>query len=166
MPKMDERSLQYLAAMQVPVWVLRNSADGAGEVETAGDVGHASTGPLTLYLGPGSGGLLLVCEEASMSASALAADLARALPEPPVWAWPDAQAPHNPLEGIVRERLLTGIAVLGSGLATRCFPGCVPTTLGSARVVELPSIAELLADPQARRRCWQALLAAGLTARH
>lgn len=147
---MDALHLQYLEAMRVPVWVLRKPL--------AAVQGQSPR----LHLGPGNGALLLVCGEPGESATMLAADLARALPEPPVWAWPEAGEGGCLLGEAVRDRLLTGIAVCGQDVARSLFTGEPPSAMGSARVVVLPSMARLSADPDARRDCWRALLSAGM----
>lgn len=149
---MDALQLQYLQAMRIPVWVPRVAA------------GLEAEGAVCLHVGPGSAPVLLVCAEAGHSATTLASDLARALGGAPAWAWPDVPG-EGSLEETVRERLLTGIAVFGADLARRLFGGSPPASLGTARVVVLPAMDELLADPGARRGCWKLLLESGLAAR-
>ena len=150
----DARRQQYLQAMELSVWLLRQQ-DEAGSGE-----------PASLHIGPGNGSLLLVCSEPGETATPLAADLVRSLPAVPVWAWPavDGNAGVSLAEAVA-DRLLTGVAVFGTELSQRVFASAAPGTLGSARVVVLPALQELLSDPLARRSCWRALLAAGLTAR-
>lgn len=150
----DARRLQYLQAMELPVWLLRRQDEaGAGE-------------PARLHIGPGNGSLLLLCSEPGETATPLAADLVRSLSAVPVWGWPDSDGSAGvALAEAVAERLLTGVAVFGMALSQQVFASVAPATLGSARVVVLPALQELLSDPLARRSCWRTLLAAGLTAR-
>ena len=150
----DARQLHYLQAMELPVWLLRQQ-----DAATAGE-------PPMLHVGPGSGSLLLICAGPELTATPLAADLARSLLAPPVWAWPDLdESAGVPLAEAVAERLLTAVVVFGQDLSMRLFAGAAPRNLGSACIVVLPALQELLSDPQARRNCWRALLAAGLTTR-
>jgi hypothetical protein len=151
---MDALRLRYLHAMQIPVWVERSAPVAAA----------LAKGPVGLKVGPGNGAVMLVCEDADHTATSLAADLSRAIGNAPAWAWPDANC-DTALEETVNERLLTGVAVLGQGLAQCLFEGKPPSLLGTARLVVLPAMQELLADPQARRRCWSLLCEAGLVAR-
>ena len=148
---MDAHHLRYLQAMRIPVWVSRTQAS-PGTVTSPG-----------LRVGPGSAAVLLLCEEAGQSATPLAADLARAVGGAPAWAWPDDGAGAQ-LADVVRERLLTGVAVFGADLARRLFAGNTPDSLGTAKVVTLPATDELLTDAKARRRCWALLCEAGLAA--
>ena len=73
------RQQSYLDAMDIPVWSLREPL--LPEVENVEK-------PLRLKLGPGSGGILLVCAADSDSAGRLANDINRVLGGAPVWAWP------------------------------------------------------------------------------
>lgn len=149
---MDALRLRYLHAMRIPVWLSRTT-QSPEPVPSPG-----------LHVGPGSAAVLLVCEEAAHSATALGADLARAVGGAPAWAWPEEGAGEQ-LADAVRERLLTGVAVFGADLAQRLFGDRPPTSLGTARVVILPATDELRTDPQARRRCWSLLCEAGLASR-
>ena len=76
----DSKQQAYLDALDIGVWCLRESPT----VEIPGS--ELETG---LKLGPGGGGILLVCAQDSHSASRLANDISRALGSVPVWAWPD-----------------------------------------------------------------------------
>jgi DNA polymerase III psi subunit len=150
------RQQQYLEALDIPAWVRK-------EYVTGSKSGFEAVASGLLTLGPGSGHLLLVCGDLNEPASRLAADIARSLVSEPVWAWPaedstesGGQAPAD-IETTVREYLFTSVVVLGDALAESLFSGDVPETLGSARVVSAPAMAELASSPAARMALWDAL---------
>ena len=70
-----------------------------------------------LKLGPGGGGILLICAADTDSASRLANDIGRALASVPVWAWPHCDASAVKLTDAVEENLFTAVAVFGKKLA-------------------------------------------------
>jgi hypothetical protein len=150
---MDPLRLRYLEALGVQAWVSRNRS---------ADAPRSATGP-ALRLGPGEGGCLFVCERAEQSGGRLAADVARACREQPVWSWPEADRGAPLIGEAVRERLFTAVIVFGEALAGELFGASVPDTLGSARVVVAPDLDTLAVDPGARRACWSALRRAGVT---
>lgn len=152
---MDRVRLQYLEALGIQAWVSREaSAEGS----------RTGSGP-GLRVGPGEGGCLFVCERAEQSGGRLAADLARACREQPVWSWPAADEDAPDIGAAVRERLFTTVIVFGEALAGELFEASVPETVGSARVVAAPDLDTLAADPAARRACWSALRRAGVAGR-
>lgn len=147
---MDARRLDYLEAMGLPVWLLRDRAAGEAAL---------------LRLGPGEGAALFVCADATLAARPLAADLERALRQAPVWAWPDADEAALSVHSAIGERLFTAVVVFGEQLAQRLFGGSVPESSGSARIVVVADIEQLEANDLARRACWQAFTARGIIAR-
>jgi DNA polymerase III psi subunit len=113
-------------------------------------------------LGPGRDGILLVCASADEPASRLANDIARALGAVPVWAWPEADDEALSIESAVEENLFTEIAVFGDDLAAALFSGEVPDKVGSASVVQLPSMTAVRGQATSRRALWNALCRAGM----
>jgi len=154
---MDRLQLQYLEAIGIQAWVSR---DLAPPREIPAESGALSA--TALRLGPGEGGCLFVCEQAEQSGGRLAADLARACREQPVWAWPEDAEGAGSVEDAVRERLFTAIIVFGPTLASRLVGAPTPEALGTARVMVAPGLETVAADPAARRACWAALCRAGV----
>ncbi|MGD8346475.1 MAG: hypothetical protein PVI83_04475, partial [Lysobacterales bacterium] len=77
----EARRRAYLEAMGFDVWVQKPPP------------------PLEnrLVVGPGRGNTLLICATPELSASKLAADIARAVGGEPAWAWPDPEGrPESP----------------------------------------------------------------------
>lgn len=126
--------------MGIQVWVARNAAADL---------------PGRVTLGPGSGSVLLVCETAEQSSSRLAADIARALADAPVWAW-CAESGHSLAEA-VDGRLFTTLVLFGDDLRRRLCPGSQNEAVGSARVLQAPGLQRLHADAAARRKLWSLL---------
>jgi len=149
----ESRQQAYLDAMGIPVWSLRKSAvTEAVPFETN----------LTLKLGPGSGGILLVCEADSDSASKLANDVSRALGKVPVWSWPDDGENAVKPAVAVDDNLFTTVAIFGAELAEKFFGSELPVNLNSASLVLLPSMHELETRPDARRSLWVDLCRSGM----
>ncbi|MGD9264681.1 MAG: hypothetical protein PVJ71_02760 [Lysobacterales bacterium] len=123
---------------------------------------EASQAAVGVKLGPGRDGILLVCASADEPASRLANDIARALGAVPVWAWPEADGEAVSIESAVEENLFTEVAVFGDDLATALFSGEVPEKVGSASVVQLPSLAAVGEQAASRRALWNALCRAGM----
>ena len=115
-----------------------------------------------LKLGPGSGGVLLVCAKDSDSASKLGNDITRVLPNNPVWGWPDKVDTGVSPQEAVNENLFTCVAVFGDALAQLLFDKQVPSALGSATVVVLPAMSELEHNAEARRKLWSVLCRSGM----
>jgi hypothetical protein len=149
---MDRLRLQYLEALGIQAWVSRDQSVAASQSDAVP----------ALRLGPGEGGCLFVCERAEQSGGRLAADLARACREQPVWSWPEDGEGATAIGDAVRERLFTAVIVFGEALAGELFGASIPDTLGSARMVPAPDLDTLAVDPAARRACWSALRRAGV----
>ena len=143
----------YLDAMDIPIWVLRNAVDI--------DIPDCAS-EMTLKLGAGSGGVLLICAVDTDSASKLANDINRALGSVPVWSWPDTSEGTVSPEVAVDENLFTTVAVFGSELAAQFFGDNFPDNLNSANLVLLPSMRELESDADARKMLWAGLCRSGM----
>jgi hypothetical protein len=146
---MDSLQAQYLENMGVPVWLSRDRER------------PVAAPACLLALGPGSGSRLFVCGSTKEQSGRLAADLARALPEPPVWAWPVEEQGVGVAQ-VVEDRLFTSLVVFGQDLAQAVIGNPVPELLASARVVVLPALGELATSAQARRKCWRLMTAGGV----
>ena len=144
---MDALRFQYLEAIGIPVWVGREQAATASPV---------------LRLGPGSSGVLFICQDGNESASPLASDICRTLAEPPVWAWPENEGEGVSIGDAIRGNLFTSVLVFGKGLANQVFASAPPQMLAQARIVVLPGLAEIAASSGQRRACWRALSGGGL----
>jgi len=149
----ESRQQAYLDAMGIPVWTLREPA-------VADPVPVESN--LKLKLGPGSGGILLVCATDTDSASKLANDISRALGKVPVWSWPDDGEDAVKPAVAVDENLFTTVAIFGAELAGQFFGSDIPVNLNSASLVLLPSMHELETRPDARRSLWADLCRSGM----
>jgi DNA polymerase III psi subunit len=138
----------YLEAMNIPVWSLREPL-----VPEAG----VTRAPVRLKLGPGTGGILLVCAGDSDSAGRLANDINRALSGAPVWAWSCLDDGAIDLTYAVEENLFTTVAFFGEKLASQFFDGEFPANLGSANLVILPSMHDIERLAEARRVLWSTI---------
>jgi DNA polymerase III psi subunit len=145
---MTARHAAYLEALGIQAWVRKGLVARSGADVPAG-----------LRLGPGAGRLLLLCADAEQTAGRLAADVARALPDEPVWAWPAPEGPGASVAEAVDEHMFTTLLVLGPDTARRVFGKNVPGWVGSARVLVAPGMAALATDPQARRSLWRTICA-------
>ncbi len=143
----DTRTRQraYLDAMDIEVWSLREIYS-----PSIPDTDNAPG----LNLGPGGGGVLLICAADTDSASRLANDISRALGGAPVWAWPDAGASAIKLPHAIEENLFTTVAIFGDELALQFFDGELPTSLNAAKVVLLPAMPDLQSQSEARQALW------------
>ncbi len=142
---MNELRRQYLEALDIPVWLPRDR-DPSDSVPPRG-----------IRLGPGNGGSLFVCTGQQTSSTRLAADIARVLPDAPVWAWPGGDEGCMDVEAAVQERLFTAIVVFGDELAAQLFGASVPGHLGSARLIVAPSLSAMAESGGLRRDCWRLL---------
>lgn len=149
----DNRQHAYLDAMGIDVWSLRQS-DAALSQE-------ACSAPL-IKLGPGDGGVLLVCSNDADSASRLANDIGRALGAMPVWAWPLAESDGVQLEAAVDEHLFTTVAIFGEQLASQFFGEQLPVNLNAANLVLLPSMNDVRQHPSARQMLWARFCQSGM----
>ena len=147
---MDALKLEYLEAMEVPVWVGRDPSATGNTVSSQ------------LRMGPGSSSVLLICRDDVESASPLAADICRSLPEPPVWAWPSVEGEGTAIEDAISENLFTSVLVFGGGLADVLFHGSRPETLDQARIVTMPRLGEIARSAQQKRACWRLLCGSGM----
>lgn len=147
---LDSRQRAYLEAMHIPVWKLRVAAPAA-----------AAAGAL-LKLGPGSGGVLLVCDADHESAGRLANDIARPLGGSPVWAWPVDDGEGVALDSAVEAQLFTTVAFFGAELARRFFAGEPPAHLRSAQVLILPAMREIAHNAGARKALWTGFCRSGM----
>ncbi|NNL96466.1 MAG: hypothetical protein HKO64_12665, partial [Xanthomonadales bacterium] len=138
------RQKAYLDAMNIPVWVLRSTAE-------------ASNSACAVQLGPGSGQVLLLCASREHSAGKLASDIARALRIEPVWGWPVDDPSCPLLAESVGERLFTHIVVFGSDAELSGFGGPASELLGSAAVIRAPAMPDLRQSAAERRKLWAQL---------
>ena len=155
----SSRQQAYLDAMDIGVWSLRETV--APSVSSAPPTPSADTS-LTLKLGPGSGGILLICATDTDSATRLSNDISRVLGNVPVWAWPDAGADTMELTKAVEDKLFTTVAIFGNKLAAQFFDEDLPASLKSAKVVLLPAMCDLESGAQARQALWTSLCRAGM----
>ncbi len=169
----SSRQWAYLDAMDISVWSLRETVSPL--VSTPPIPSQLSSSPLTsspvtssvdkrpgLKLGPGSGGILLICAADTDSASRLSNDISRALGNVPVWAWPDADVAAIELADAVEDKLFTTVAIFGNDLAAQFFDGELPASLNSAKLVLLPAMSDLQGEAEARRSLWTIFCRAGM----
>jgi DNA polymerase III psi subunit len=150
---LSSRQLAYLDAMGIGAWRLRETGPA--------DVFDPENAP-GLRLCTGSGGVLLVCNTDTDSASRLANDINRTLGNVPAWAWPAADADAVKIEDAVEENLFTTVVFFGSGLAELFFGPQFPSHLNSAEFVLLPSLQELHDQSKARQVLWRTFCRSGL----
>jgi DNA polymerase III psi subunit len=171
----DQRQQAYLDAMGIETWCLRNPPEVTAPVAEIPVTGSmvADNGPVEaatvtaepaplaaapgLKLGPGRGGVLLVCAEDTESASRLANDINRTIGRTPVWGWPHTGEQTVGLADAVEENLFTTVGIFGEQLGGQFFADGVPQNLKSANLVILPSMRDLEANAQARKALWSAL---------
>lgn len=149
----DSRQQAYLEAMDIGVWNLREPV-----VPATG----ASSKTTQLKLGPGSGGVLLICAADDESASRLANDINRALGRVPVWAWPFSDEGAVDLTRAIDDKLFTTVAMFGEQLASQFFEGEVPACISSANLVMLPSMQDIQNQAEARRTLWATFCRSGI----
>ncbi len=150
---MSSRQQAYLEAMGIDTWCLRETP--------ATKTPPADVVPV-LKLGPGGGGILLICEADTDSASRLANDIGRALGSVPVWAWPDQQVDGISLSTAIDENMFTTVAIFGRELAAQLLPGEIPLSLGSARLVVLPEMRNIKVHAEAKQVLWTTLCRTGM----
>lgn len=147
--------LAYLRAMEIPLWVRRG--------RDCEEMQHASSGTAaTLRLGPGSGGVLLICANAKETAGLLAADISRASNGEPVWAWPHEGDGACDAREAIEDSSFTTVVVFGPVLARRLFGEPAPGTIGQARLISVPGFDELARSAAARRGLWKTMVSGGL----
>lgn len=142
------RALAYLEAMDIAVWKLRE----APSINTCVPAIKSR-----LKLGPGGGGVLLICAADNHSASRLANDISRILGSVPVWAWPSSDTSAVELTDAVEENLFTTVAIFGEDLAGQFLDGELPVSLGPAKLVLLPGMEDIQDHADAKRVLWTAL---------
>jgi len=147
---LSNRQQAYLRAMDITVWNPRRSAASA-KADTA-----------LLKLGPGSGGVLLVCDADHESAGRLANDIDRSLGGSPVWAWPFDGEGAIGLDSAVEEQLFTTVAFFGQELARQFIAGQPPAHVRTAKLVVLPAMQDLHASAAARRALWASFCRSGM----
>jgi DNA polymerase III psi subunit len=143
----------YLEAMGITVWNLR---------ETVTPEAHATVNFARLKLGPGSDGILLVCDADSDSAGRLANDINRTLGGTPVWAWPDGDEDAPDIGSAIEENLFTTVAFFGKGVAAKFFDGEPPAHFKTANMVLLPSMGDIQRSANARRELWASFCRSGM----
>ena len=137
----------------------------APEVEVTGAVLPGSPVAIEtpgLKLGPGGGGILLLCTVDSDSASRLASDIGRAMGSNPVWAWPVTDANAMPLSNAIEDNLFTTAAIFGDELAGAFFDGELPASLNAAKIVLLPAMQDIQGSAEARKLLWSTLCRSGM----
>ena len=154
----SSRQQAYLDAMDIGVWFLRETV---APLVSSPPIPSADTIP-GLKLGPGSGGILLICAADTDSASRLSNDISRVLGNVPVWAWPDTGVDAIELTRAVEDKLFTTVAIFGNELAAQFFAGDLPASLKSAKVVLLPDMCDLQSGAEARQALWTSLCRAGM----
>lgn len=174
----DQRQQAYLDAMGIETWCLRKSPLVAeslrktptSQITSAGntpaDVAPSPSSEVAegagVKLGPGRGGVLLVCAEDTESASRLSNDINRAMGGTPVWGWLHSGDKAVGLADAVEENLFTTVAIFGEELGRQFFEGGLPDSLNSANLVILPSMRDLKVDAEARKLLWNALCRFGM----
>lgn len=152
----EDRQQAYLEAMGIPIWSARQTSHPQAAV-----IDHAPG----LKLGPGRGGILLICGADTEPASKLSNDISRSLADVPVWAWPDGNVDSVKPGDAVDENLFTTVAVFGGDLAKQFFGREFPDSLNSASLVLLPAMHDLETRADARRELWMILCRYGMVAR-
>lgn len=152
-PMLDSRQQAYLDAMGIGVWCLRDIAP-VEMVNTENAPG--------LKLGPGGGGILLVCETDTDSASRLANDIGRALGGFPVWGWPFDDDSAVSMSIAIEEHLFTTVAIFGHDLAARFFGSEFPESMSSAKLLLLPAMQDIQNRAEARSTLWSTFCRAGM----
>lgn len=144
-----------------------SNSDGprAGESVAPQVPATAAGARLKLQLGPGDGACLMVCTRQAQTAGTLAADLSRLTGSQAVWAWPGSNGPETSLSEAVEARLFTQVVVFGEALAADLGIENSASMMGSARLVVVRDLEKLERDAEARKACWNAFRAGGLTLR-
>lgn len=150
---LNSRQQAYLDAMDIGVWSLR---------EPEVPVKDSAQQSVRLKLGPGGGGVLLICAADNESASRLANDINRALGRVPVWAWPLDDDDTVDLKRAIDDKLFTSVAIFGERLARQFFDGEPPACINSANLVILPSMQDIQSQPAARQALWLTFCRSGM----
>jgi hypothetical protein len=159
----ERRQQAYLEAMDIALWSARQTQpEQFANVQSAGGRTPAIDEIASLKLGPGSGGILLVCALDSNSASKLSNDISRALGNVPVWGWPDCSDSSIKLNDAIVENLFTTVAIFGDQLAEQVLGPELPERLNSANLVILPAMEELERRQESCRVLWQIMCRSGM----
>jgi hypothetical protein len=152
--------------MGIPVWVSRTAQGERPGQDSRTDQAQplAVEQAAGLQLGPGKGAVLLLCASVNEPSGVLATDLARALGNNAVWAWPAAGEHGTRPEAAVAEGLFTHLLVLGKNVDAAVFGGKTPESLGAAAVLRVDSLDELAASERSKRALWETLCSHGLVA--
>jgi len=148
--------------MDIGVWISREQAAVSMSSRGPSVASHAVDKAPGLKLGPGGGGILLVCALDTDSATRLANDIGRALGSAPVWAWPHDESNAVELATAVTENLFTTVAIFGNELANRFFEEQLPAGLNSASLVLLPAMKDIENRADARRTLWETFCRSGM----
>jgi hypothetical protein len=168
----EARRLQYLDALGIEPWVSRSRVSRQlrqpepSEQTLAVPAADATTAVAARYMiGPGLGQTLFLCDRQEEASSRLASDVARCLDEAPVWGWQvhtqavaDADDSGLSLESAIRDRLFTRVVLFSD---TEKSAKGNSDVMGSARIVHVPSLAELGRNLQQKRSLWLQLVANG-----
>ncbi len=140
---MESRRRAYLNALGLDVWTVKPPPPSLDR----------------LVLQPGTGQTLLLCREPEETARRIAGDIARALGQDVVWAWPDPEgrAENASLEEAIRQHLFTRVVVFGSSLADRICKGEAPRVVGSAGILVTRDMDELAVRGNAKQSLWEQL---------
>jgi hypothetical protein len=142
------RRRAYLEAMGLDVWALKPPPPKPGQ----------------LVIQPGSGDTLLLCQQPEETAGRLAGDIARALAQGGVWAWPDqgGYSESTSLEQAIACHLFTRVVVFGEGLAREIFKADVPPVIGSASILVVDTMDEITVRGSAKQALWKHLSGSSL----
>jgi len=136
----ESRRRAYLEVMGYDIWSARLPEQESGR----------------LLIRAGEGDTLLVCRSPEAAASPFAGDVARALGDRCVWAWPDPEGrPESAtLEDAVGQYLFTRVVLFGPELVRQLFRGDAPMVLGSARILASADLEDLAVSGTAKREFW------------
>jgi len=139
----ESRRRAYLEAMGLDIWTIR----------------PPPASPDRLVLQPGNGQTLLLCQQPEETAERIAGDIARALDQDVVWAWPDpdGQVETVSLEEAVGQYLFTRMVIFGKDLANRVCKGEAPQVIGSASILVTAAVSELAVHGCAKQTFWEQL---------
>ena len=142
------RRRAYLEAMGLDIWALKPPPPKPGQV----------------VIQPGSGDTMLLCQKPEETAGRLAGDIARALAQSAVWAWPDQGdcSESSSLEQAIACHLFTRVVVFGEGLARQYFKADVPPVIGSASILVVNTMDEITVRGSAKQALWKHLSGPGL----
>jgi hypothetical protein len=140
---MEARRRAYLQALGLDVWTLKPPAPSLDR----------------LMLQPGNGRTLLICQAPEETAHRLAGDIARALDQDVVWAWPDpdGREENASLTEAIGQHLFTRVVVFGGALANRVCKGDAPNVIGSASILVTRVVGELAVSGSAKQAFWEQL---------